>query len=197
MIGWISGTLRSQRGGKLIIQTGGVGYEVLVPEPALSALGPVGGPVELFIHTHVREDALDLYGFISQTDKDFFHMLTSVSGIGPKTAITILSALPSSQLIDAILRKDLALLQRTPGIGKKTSERLVLELKDKIRNLGGVGAQSAGPALPMGDAEEVISALVNLGYKRPAAEQAVSNVDLSKLTTFDRMIKETLKLLAK
>lgn len=198
MIGWISGTLRFRSGQRLTVDVGGVGYDLAVTEAAAEAAGPLGSAVEFFVHTHVREDLLDLYGFASAPERELFLHLLSVSGIGPKTALAILSAVPSDRLVSAIRAKNLGLLQSVPGIGKKSAERLVVELQDRLKGfvLPTDGARLRGlPETPV--AEEVLSALENLGYKRPTAEAALARVDLSNFTTFDRILKESLKLLSR
>jgi Holliday junction DNA helicase RuvA len=198
MIGWLSGKIRAIRGERVTLDVGGVGYEVLLPAPALSQLKGIGSQAEFFIHTHVREDALALFGFLTLSDRDLFDHLIGVTGIGAKTALGILSSIPALDLIQAIQRRDVALLQRTPGIGKKTAERMLLELADKLRGFE-VGAQGGlvNRIQPGTPEEELVSALLNLGYRRAEAEAAVSRADLSKSPSFDTMLKETLKTLAR
>ena len=197
MIGWLSGSIRRISPDRATIDVGGVGYEVFVPAQAISQLGGLGSKVELFIHTHVREDAIHLYGFSTLSDRELFEHLIGVTGIGAKTALSILSSISGDALIQAIQRKDVGLLQRTPGIGKKTAERMVLELTDKLRGFeisrGGI-VHRLQPGTPE---EEVVSALLNLGYRRNEAEAAVSRIELSKFNSFDTMLKETLKVLAR
>ncbi len=200
MIGWLSGTLREIHEGKAIVEASGVGYEVLLPASALSNLGTIGSKVEFYIHTHVREDGISLFGFLSSADKALFLLLITVSGVGAKTALSILSALPSSELIAAIRGGQVAKLKATPGIGKKTAERLIVELKDKLESLGPVHASAILAQRPLAAAsssDDLISALVNLGYRQSEAETAVARVDLSKFESFDRMLKETLKVLTR
>lgn len=146
-----------------------MGYEVAISIPTFTALPAEGKEVSLLIYTHVREDALALFGFMSGTEKRLFEKLLSISGIGPKLALTVLSGLPSERLIGAIQGQDHATLTRIPGIGKKTAERIVLELRDKLDELG--STVLAGVATPI--AEDVLSALVNLGYPRATAQKAV------------------------
>jgi holliday junction DNA helicase RuvA len=197
MIGWLSGTVRHVAGERITIEIGGVGYEVLVPAPALPRIGTLGAKVELFIHTHVREDAIQLFGFLTSNDRELFHQLLTVSGVGAKTALAVLSAMPTDNLVVAIQRKDTATLQRTPGIGKKTAERLVLELAEKLKGFAVSAGAVIGRIEPDSPEHEVISALLNLGYKRFEAEAAVGRIELSKFNSFDRMLKETLKVLAR
>ena len=201
MIGWLSGKLLQHSAHQIVVDTKGVGYEVTVtPHTLASLLGRSSGghDIQLFIHTHVREDGITLYGFSTLLDRELFLLLTSVSGIGAKTAMGILSALPVDRLIAAIRTNDTPFLQRTPGIGKKTAERLVVELRDKIKDFSFPVDALAGPSR-MGDptVNDLISALMNLGYKRPQAEAAVGQVDLSKFNSFDTILRETLKVIAK
>ncbi len=198
MIGWLSGTLRFVSPVSVTIDVGGVGYEVFVPANALPSLGQAGSPIELFIHTHVREDAIILYGFATKSDRELFLHLTTVSGVGPKTAMGLMSALPSDRIVQAIRAKNAGLLQSVPGIGRKTAERLVVDLNDRLKTFRLLpSAEAANQGGPGTMADEVISALLNLGYKRPQAEIAVAQVDLSNSRPFDTILKETLKYLAK
>lgn len=152
-----------------VVEAGGVGYEVFISIPTFTALPAEGGEVTLLIHTHVREDALSLFGFTTPTEKRLFEKLLGISGIGPKLAVTVLSGLPPERLIAAIHSQDHAMLTRIPGVGKKTAERIVLELKDKLQDLA--SAPIAGVATPV--SEDVLSALVNLGYQRAAAQKGL------------------------
>jgi holliday junction DNA helicase RuvA len=198
MIGWLSGILRRISSDRATIDVGGVGYEVSVPSAVLGRLGGVGSKVELFIHTHVREDAIQLYGFPTLPDRDLFEHLIGVTGIGAKTALAILSSIPGDALIQAIQRKDTGLLQRTPGIGRKTAERMVMELSDKLRGFElGVAPSLVSRVAPGTPEEELVSALLNLGYRRGEAEAALARIDLTKSASFDTMLRETLKVLAR
>lgn len=171
MIAHLRGRLVAKRPGQAIVETGGVGYDVTISVPTFSELPAAGSEVALHIHTHVREDALALFGFLRADEKLLFERLISVSGIGPKLAITILSGMPAAAMIGAIRGNDLARLTKIPGIGRKTAERLVLELKDKLDAFGPAPAgRSAATPLE----EDVVSALTNLGYQRPAAERALA-----------------------
>jgi len=198
VIGWISGTLKERFSDRVLVNTNGVGYEVLIPASIAATLGEIGSPVELFIHTHVREDEISLFGFTSLRDRRLFLHLTSVSGIGPKTALAIFSALPTDKIVGAIRSRNVALLQSVPGIGKKTAERIGVELADRMKDLL-LPTDGSAPLPVTGSVagDEVISALVNLGYKQPTAEAAFSRIDLSKFSTFDSILKETLRLLSK
>jgi Holliday junction DNA helicase RuvA len=170
MIAHLRGKLLSKTPQTAVVEAGGVGYEVTISIPTFTALPAEGNEVSLLVHTHVREDALALFGFTTATEKRLFEKLLSISGIGPKLAITVLSGLPPERLIAAIHGQDHATLTRIPGVGKKTAERIVLELKDKLQGLApAAGGTSA--ATPV--SEDVLSALVNLGYPRAAAQKGV------------------------
>lgn len=169
MIAHLRGRLLSKTPQSAVVEAGGVGYQVFISIPTFTALPAEGAEVALLIHTHVREDALTLFGFTAQTEKRLFEKLLGISGIGPKLAVTVLSGLPPERLIAAIHGQDHAMLTRIPGVGKKTAERIVLELKDKLQDLG--TAPVAGVTTPV--SEDVLSALVNLGYQRIAAQKAL------------------------
>ncbi|MFB3829326.1 MAG: Holliday junction branch migration protein RuvA [Bryobacteraceae bacterium] len=172
MIALLRGTLVEKRPGQVIVDAGGVGYDVTVPVSTYSKLPDAGGEVRLRVYTHVREDALALFGFLTQEEKTLFEKLISVSGIGPKLAITVLSGLGAIDLQAAIRRGDTERLVRIPGVGKKTAERIVLELKDKLPAVAGEAGPAPAPALAEIE-QDVLSALLNLGCARPAAEAAV------------------------
>jgi holliday junction DNA helicase RuvA len=174
MIAHLRGRLLSKHPNQLVVETAGVGYEVNISVPAFSELPANGSEVALHIYTHVREDLIALYGFIRLAEKQLFEKLITVSGIGPKLAITILSGMAADEMARAIRGNDLTRLTRIPGIGKKTAERMVLELRDKLPEAAG----SSAPAVPAMSAleEDVLSALVNLGYQRAAAEKVLASV---------------------
>ncbi len=180
MIGHLRGTILEKSPNEVIVEAGGVGYEVTIPISTFTALGDSGSAVALRIYTHVREDALVLFGFMTVEEKAVFERLISVSGIGPKLAVTILSGLPTADLVNAIRTGDLANLVRIPGIGKKTAERIVLELRDKLVALDQPATGPAAVATPALSTLErdVLSALVNLGCARPAAEEAIRKTKL-------------------
>lgn len=173
MIALIRGTLLEKHPNQAIVDAGGVGYDLTIPVSTYTGLPDVGNEVRLRVHTHVREDALALFGFVTQDEKTMFEKLIGVGGIGPKLAITILSGLAAADLIAAIRNGALEQLVRIPGVGKKTAERMVLELRDKL--IAATPAGGAGPAQPAFSSIEsdVLSALLNLGCARPAAEAAV------------------------
>src|ERR1700720_705236 len=172
MIAHLRGRLLVKHPNQAIVETGGVGYDVTITIPTFSDLPSPGNEVALHIHTHVREDQIALYGFLRPAEKQLFEKLITVSGIGPKLAITILSGMPADEMTGAIRGNDIARLTRIPGIGKKTAERMVLELRDKLP-VGSTGEGATGPAISATE-EDVLSALVNLGYQRPAAERALA-----------------------
>jgi Holliday junction DNA helicase RuvA len=172
MIARLAGTVLEKHPMRVVVDVSGVGYDVHVPLSSFGAIGEHGSSIVLRVHTHVREDALMLYGFASQVELTIFERLISVSGIGPRLALAVLSGLPPSELAAAISRGDVGQLTRIPGIGKKTAERIVLELKDKLA----AAVPGEPSAAPTGPREDLLSALVNLGYHRPTAEKAVDDV---------------------
>ena len=177
------------------MDVGGVGYDVAITVPTFSELPSDGGDVALHIHTHVREDAIALFGFLRVQEKQLFEKLISVSGIGPKLAITILSGMAAKEMVRAIRSNDIARLTKIPGIGKKTAERMVLELRDKLEGFGGGAEVQPVSILPVED--DVLSALVNLGYQRPVAEKALATVKRNGEPDFDTLFRGALAALAK
>ena len=197
MIAHLRGTLLEKHPNLVIVDTGGVGYEVTIPVSAYSSLPETGSEVQLHIHTHVREDALLLFGFVSAADKALFEKLITVSGIGPKLAVTALGGLTAPDLAAAIREGSVEQLVRIPGVGKKTAERMVLELRDKLDLLPGIARAAAASARsPFNTTEEdVISALANFGVSRPAAETAVTKAkSASEGNDFDGLFRRALKL---
>jgi Holliday junction DNA helicase RuvA len=190
MIACLRGTLLEKHPNQAVLDCGGVGYDVTISVATFSALPDAGATVALRVHTHVREDAIQLFGFLEQNEKALFEKLIGVSGIGPKLAITALSGLRAAELTDAIRMGDIARLTRVPGIGKKTAERVVLELRDKL------GGGALAPAAPLSAVEEdVISALLNLGSQRPAAEAAVRKALAAGIAReFDPLFRKCLEL---
>src|SRR5215472_4669172 len=168
MIALLRGALLEKHPNQAIVDTGGVGYDVIIPVSTYTHLPEAGSEVRLRIHTHVREDALSLYGFLTQDEKALFEKLIGVSGIGPKLAVTILSGLAAPDLIHAIRRGEVERLVRIPGIGKKTAERMVLELREKLPAVAGEDASDPSGAAPLSPIDQdVLSALLNLGCARP------------------------------
>jgi Holliday junction DNA helicase RuvA len=196
MIAHLRGKLLAKHPNQAIVETSGVGYDVTISVPTFSDLPVVGAEIALHIHTHVREDQIALYGFLRPSEKVLFEKLMTVSGIGPKLGITILSGMPADEMVGAIRGNDIARLTRIPGIGKKTAERMVLELRDKLPSAGPASA----PAVSAMSANEqdVLSALLNLGYQRAAAEKALAVVAKnSKGGSFDAMFRDALAALSK
>jgi len=174
MIAFLRGRVLDKHPNKILVDVNGVGYELYVPLSTYYDVGDVGTEISLRVHTHVREDALQLYGFLTPLEQLLFERLIAISGIGPKLAIAALSGIDSRELVVSVQRADIARLTRIPGIGKKTAERIVLELKDRLGDVAGSDA-GAGAQQPSADRlrDDLVSALENLGYHRPLAEKAV------------------------
>ena len=194
MIAHLRGKLLAKHPNQAIVETGGVGYDVTISVPTFSDLPAVGAEVALHVHTHVREDLIALYGFLRPAEKQLFEKLITVSGIGPKLAITILSGMAADEMVAAIRGNDVARLIRIPGIGRKTAERMVLELRDKLPAPG-----TPATSVPVMSAveEDVLSALVNLGYQRAAAEKAMALRAKNDKSSFDAMFRDALASLSK
>jgi holliday junction DNA helicase RuvA len=196
MIAHLRGRLIAKHPNQAIVEAVGVGYDVNITVPSFSDLPALGAEVALHIHTHVREDQIALYGFLRPAEKQLFEKLITVSGIGPKLAITILSGMPADEMVGAIRGNDIVRLTRIPGIGKKTAERMVLELRDKLPPAV-VGEAPTAPVMSAIE-EDVLSALMNLGYQRPAAERALASVAKNgKEGSFEALFRNTLAALAK
>jgi holliday junction DNA helicase RuvA len=194
MIAHLRGRLISKHPNQAIVEAGGVGYDVVITVPTFSELPAAGAEVALHIHTHVREDALALYGFLRPDEKQLFEKLITVSGIGPKLAITILSGLATADMVGAIRGNDFARLTKIPGIGRKTAERMCVELRDKLEGFGAAQAVMTHSAVE----EDVISALTNLGYQRALSEKAVERAVASVgRESFDGIFREALGGLSK
>jgi Holliday junction DNA helicase RuvA len=197
MIAHLRGTLLEKHPNLVVVDAGGVGYEVTIPVSAYSSLPEAGAEVRLHIHTHVREDAFLLFGFVSAADKALFEKLITVSGIGPKLAVTALGGLTTTDLAQAIREGSVEQLVRIPGVGKKTAERMVLELRDKLDLLPGIARAAAASAKSAFNTteEDVISALANFGASRTSAEAAVSKArSASETNDFDGLFRRALKL---
>lgn len=195
MIAHLRGKLIYKQPGQAIIDAGGVGYDVTISVPTFTALPVAGAEASLHIYTQVSEDQIALFGFQDREEKRLFERLITVSGVGPKLAIKMLSGLSPERTVQAIRGQDHAQLTRIPGVGKKLAERLVVELKDKLDDFAVAPAQPAarGPAV-----DDVLSALVNLGYQRPAAEKAIENAiakDKSLAADFDALFRGALKVI--
>jgi len=203
MIGFLSGKLLEKQANTVIVDVGGVGYEVTIPLSTFYELGEEGSEVSLRIYTHVREDAINLFGFKTSRERDLYLKLISVQGIGAKSGIAFLSGMSADELILAIRTEDLAKITSIPGVGKKTAERLVIELRDKIGELSeGTAARAvaASAGSPPADAvfDDALSALVNLGYQRNMAEKALKQaVQEGTEVTVQKLLRKSLQLLAK
>lgn len=194
MIAHLRGQILFKSPNSVIVDCNGVGYELAISVATFSDLGSEGAEAKLHVHTHVREDALALFGFSELTEKRLFEKLLTISGIGPKLAITVLSGISAERLVGAIRAGDHATLTKIPGIGKKTAERVVLELKDKLDNMTGTAPQqTAAPSLGA-VADDVLSALVNLGYPRPVAQKAVESAakDSAVAADFERLFRASM-----
>ena len=202
MIAHVKGKIIHKSPESVIVDVAGVGYEVYIPLSTYYKLPELEEYVSLNIYTHIREDALQLYGFLTHREKSIFQLLIAVSGIGPKLARNILSGIPADDLVSAVSSGDIARLKAIPGIGGKTAERLILELKDKmsaiVREYAAVAGRQEIADKGDGVARDVFSALVNLGYKANLAEKAVERVEGANTgATFEALLKEALKILAK
>jgi Holliday junction DNA helicase RuvA len=199
MIGHLRGRLLEKQPNRVIVDVNGVGYDVHVPLSTFYEMAEPGEEVALRIHTHVREDALLLYGFATVLELQIFERLIGVSGIGPKLALAVLSGIEPNELVSAIRTANVARLTRIPGIGKKIAERIGLELKDKMASL--LPAETAASTAAGADETlrtDVLSALVNLGYHRPLAERAVdSALQKSTSTGFENVLRHALRELAR
>lgn len=196
MIARLRGTLVEKHPNLAVVECGGVGYEVIIPVSTFSALPDAGREATLRVHTHVREDAIQLFGFAQAEEKALFEKLIAVSGIGPKLAITVLSGLAATQLVEVIRTGDVQRLVKVPGIGKKTAERIVLELRDKMDLAAPAAGAARGAVVLLSPLEEdVISALANLGSQRPAAEAAVRKaLSTGTPAEFEPLFRKALEL---
>lgn len=195
MIAQLRGTLAEKTLDRVVVDVGGVGYRVLVSMQTLAELPEVGRPVLLKTHFHVREDAQLLFGFTSDEERRAFELCTSVSGVGPKLALALLSAMRPEVLAEAVVAGDVARLQRTPGVGKKTAERLIVELRDRFDKLG-LGRGTGLPTQPTAVGTTVVSALINLGYRPNEAERAVREVlERDHHVSLEVALKEALRAL--
>lgn len=203
MIAHLSGLLLSKQPNSVIVDVGGVGYEVTIPLSTFYDLSEENNPVSLRIHTHVREDVLQLFGFRTEREKKLFLQLLSVSGIGPKLAITILSGMSADELIPAIRNNEVARLVNIPGVGRKTAERMIVELKDKLSTLSSPEMEeqfrlAGGPGSQRSIADDIVSALVNLGFVRAAAEKAVkATMQENPDANFSQLTKLSMRKLAR
>jgi Holliday junction DNA helicase RuvA len=198
MIGHLRGTLIDKRPNQVLLDVAGVGYQVQIPLSTFYAIGELKDEVSLLVHTHVRDDALLLYGFLTAREKHFFELLISASGVGPSLALKILSGMSVDDLIPAIRAGDLPALTRIPGVGKKTAERIVVELRDKLAQLDAAGPAEEKPAARGGLAADVVSALLNLGYDRRTAEKAAEEAQRNGGgTSFEALLRASLQSLSR
>jgi Holliday junction DNA helicase RuvA len=195
VIAFLRGRIFEKQPNRIVVDVDGVGYDVSVPLSTFYGLGDAGSAITLRIHTHVREDALALYGFATRLEQDLFERLIGVSGIGPKLALAVLSGIEPADLMRAIERGDIGRLTAIPGVGKKTAERIVLELRDRLP-VTPITEHAGAPASELRD--DLLSALINLGYHRPLAERAVETV-LKRSTAgdFEQHLKQVLRELAR
>jgi Holliday junction DNA helicase RuvA len=195
MISFLRGRVLDKQPNRITVDVQGVGYDVHVPLSTYYRVAEPGGEVALRVHTHVREDALQLFGFLTELERQLFERLIGVSGIGPKMGVALLSGMEARDLVTCVQRADVTRLTGIPGIGKKTAERIVLELKDRVANLGvsvEEAAESASPADRLRD--DLLSALHNLGYHRPLAEKAVdAALAAGAERTFEPALKAALR----
>ncbi len=199
MIALLTGQIAYKSLDHVIVDVGGVGYRVIVPLSTFYQL-PDEGAVRLQIHTNVKEDAIHLYGFLTAAEKEMFALLLSVSGVGPKLAVNILSNIPAGDLREALSHSDIRRLSAVPGIGKKTAERLILELKDKIARLAPLPAgarPTAAGATPATSFDDALSALVNLGYKENQARKVLESLEVPPQAELEDILKGALKILMK
>lgn len=196
MIAHLRGSLLEKTPNSAIVEAAGVGYEVAISVSTFTRLPEPGAEVRLRVHTHVREDALALFGFLTAEEKTLFEKLITVSGIGPKLAMSVLSGLAAAELVTAIRSSQTDRLVRIPGVGKKTAERIVLELRDKLDGMGGAAVSPAPKAITLSDLEmDVLSALVNLGCQRTAAENAIRKAAQAGAgPDFENLFRKSLEL---
>jgi Holliday junction DNA helicase RuvA len=200
VIAHLRGRILDKHPNRIVVDVNGVGYDVSVPLSTFYGLGEPGAEIALRVHTHVREDALALFGFATRLEQDIFERLIAISGIGPKVALAVLSGIEPLELIRAIERSDLGRLTAIPGVGKKTSERIVLELKDRLPRVELAAAGEAAAAVDSTPLlrDDLLSALINLGYHRPLAEKAVDTaIKRTPDGDFERTLKQALRELAK
>ena len=198
MIALLRGTLIDKLPSRVVVDVAGVGYDVQVPLSTFYGLGEPGTNVALRIHTHVREDVIALFGFSTRLEQDLFERLISINGIGPKLALAVLSGIEPSDLIRAIRAQDVARLTAIPGIGKKTAERIGLELKDRLPQAAATSVNVSASAPVDQVRDDLLSALVNLGYQRPAAEKAIDKVlKASPDAAFEHALREALRSMMK
>lgn len=201
MIGWLKGILREKRPPRLLVDVSGIGYELEAPMTTFTSLPELGREVVLFTHQVVREDAQQLYGFAQRSERDVFRLLLKVNGVGARLALTILSGMDSATLGRCVFEGDTASLSRLPGIGKKTAERLVIEMRDRLEPIPGNGPGASSLSAPVGDPDldprgEAVSALLALGLKPHEASRRVASIDCTGLAC-EEIVREALKTMVK
>jgi len=197
MIAFLNGKLISKETDEIIIDVGGVGYQVHTTLSTTQELPSLDEEVTLYIYTHVREDSLALYGFKTHDEKVLFTKLLKVNGIGPRLALSILSGVPPHDFVQAVASEDLARLNAIPGVGKKTAERIIIDLKDKLQSANFLQMPTAGKTKNAALYDDALSALVNLGYNRVQAERTLGKIGLQEKTSVTHIIKDALKELAR
>jgi Holliday junction DNA helicase RuvA len=197
MIALLTGKIVHRAIDQLILDVGGVGYRLTIPLSTFYAL-PEKGETALHVHTHVREDAIHLFGFLTAQEKEMFVLLISVSGVGPKLAVNILSNIQTADLHAALWEGNIARLSAVPGIGKKTAERLILELREKVKSKGAQPPTATGIGKPAATSlDDALSALINLGYKEPQARKVLESMNISPSALIEEILKGALKILVK
>jgi len=202
MIARIRGTLVDKHPGLIVVDVGGVGYEMTIPLSTYRDLGETGSPVDLHVHTHVREDALALFGFGSRLEKQLFVRLIAVGGVGPKTAVALLSGLGAADLVEAVRRRDVRRLATVPGIGRKTAERITIEVADRLDALVSAAGAATAPPASRALRDDLASALVNLGYNARSADEAAAAAMEAEAAAggapiFEVLLKRALRMLAR
>lgn len=200
MIAYLKGILISKYQNSIVLDVGGVGYELFVSQQTFNSLPAIGQSMSLFVHTQMSDSSLNLFGFVHVQEKQLFKLLMTISGIGPKLSIQILSGLKSHELIRAILEQDLLRLTSISGIGKKTAERILIELKDKILKIADPSSTDQDPSQTQEPKEgpyyEVLSALINLGYNRQEAEKTLRGITSHPAISVEELLKKSLSMLA-
>jgi holliday junction DNA helicase RuvA len=196
VIAQVHGRLLRKGPQEAVVDVGGVGYRVTIPLSTFYRIGEPGDEVTLLTHTHVREDALALFGFLTATEQTLFERLIEVSGVGPKLAVSILSGIEAPDLVAALRASDVVRLTRIPGVGKKTAERLVLELRDKVQGLAAAEEPAPAAAAAGSAKEDLVSALLHLGYSRPEAERGVERALKEGEGRFEDILRRTLRILS-
>lgn len=197
VIAQISGTLAHKLPGEVVVDVGGVGYQIFIPLNVFYRLPEIGDPVSLYIHTHLREDALQLFGFRAAEEKQVFLLLNSVTGIGPKLAVNILSGISAEELAEAVKDGDQVRLVSIPGVGKKLAERMIVELRDKFATLQMRPSEAVPPSGDSQLVQDAVSALVNLGYRKTEVEKNVHDIIQTGKRTLEEVIKDVLRRMSR